>query len=513
MSFTNTPMPDKDKLKISNGLPGYQAWLTVIGIYIVQFCQAATRFQTCTRSTLTDPHEDDRYPPKSTAASAPGPKRSLLPTPTRQLSADFAADGKDGEFFDTSEQAQDKAQHTEETTAAPKLPSYICEHDKNGELTPAGRFHLNKIKSDYLNQKAAADLLDAQLFAYILSTFNPCVLAALQDQPSWYATLASKNPVDLRELLDITLVAPRTVRSLASLRDLTALKRQPNQPTSTYQSLLRALMETFRATFESGKYPGYVSFNAIHTALLLNSQPTHNQPFVDQLIMDPSIDLLSMTPEDVEGRLRNYELAHQALNRPSYSSATKSTNPPFNKQSRHSANDTNNALATTTSCWTPDHPHSHPRNTGPPGGDPTRAFCHHCLQNGWLRNKHGTSTTKPCSDLERLNNYRAQQSPAPAAPPATHPTSPPPPTQAALITQLLAANAALKAQHAPATPVARNPDILQQLLSAITTINTINTREAQVEALATMMNSDLTVDDAAMNLLGTSAGQPVNYTA
>lgn len=467
--YPTLAMPDAQKLTASSGHGGFLVWRKALRLLIISFGHVADEFLTGHSNPPVEPGEDDRRPAKSSVRPVP---TTALPTPAH-INFDADVHPHTPPAGAVAEDLDDDPPFLPEPPVAPR--PFIFQHDEAGTLTPAGYASYDAAVAAYRAQHETYTEKHNHLFSYILTTLNPSALSLLHDQSTFDAVITSKNAVQLHDLLIAAYTSVPVIQSLVTLKVLTKIKRLPNQTGPEFNQQLRICIQNFTAAFQDPDLPGHVKINALHVAFLLQCQPPEYAPFIDNLLLiEPK--LLSLPVDVIEGKLRAHGENQFALGRhlTGFPKPALFPNPSFKGPPRPH-NDPNNALATPyqpkISHWTPQFPHSAPRNTGKPTGDANQPHCGHCALNGYIRNNHGNpSHPTPCFDLKRLSELPSPPQPRP--------------DQSALITQLM---------------------------SALT--HSENTRQA--DALATLLAADdtYTLDHDSLHRLATAAGPVDTRTA
>ena len=426
-TITTTSLNATKFYDLATGAAGFLLWVMNLQHHFMPFFPHGRAFLDGVEHPPTPPHEDDLRSIRGSSRPTPP---ALTPTGApHPINRALTADLDDESAITADESAAGGRPAPAPTTTDPSL--YLYEHNPNGNgLTKDGYKAFDQDYRAWELELKRYNQINCAFVGWLPTQLKQNALDALEDYPPYNIFLGSPTIAGFRTLLNAVFTKPSTIRSITDFTDLRNTVMLPGETSTAFAARLRAKVITLGSTYESSKYPGFISISAIHLSFLLAGLGKEYKPLIDQLILAEN-SIHELTPAHAEERVRAYEIDQQA-----YASAARSNNafqPNRNKHNKH--NPTPQApsqalLTATPSQWTATHPHTKALGTGAGPGDAKRPHCPHCAKNGYVYNNHGFSGADKgplCHDLERLR-----------APPAS--TSAPPATdQAAMLTAALTA--------------------------------------------------------------------------
>ena len=416
-------MAPSSLLQHSNGHAGIIQWLNVLSNCLISAHLAGPVFLTGIPLLLVLPTEQDDLVSPTTTFISPPPSH-------------------------VSAEVDDDNSGISEATDLLPTPTWKYDHESPTRLSDRG--HTEFIR-DRERQQKLIDEYGTQtrdVFTHVLACLSPSTLTTITNRTEYAANRDSTNLIGLRSLLFTISAAPTVMRSFACVQKAVTTI-QGNLTTENYRHALSVNMLEVATLLEHPDNPGFIKTADLEKTLFVNGLNNAFKPLLDQLILSP-VSFADLTHADIcdkaaafEQNQHNYTTRHSPNNNsnnnsnnnintpakhPAGHKTTTQKNPDNNN--RQPANQALSTASTTTSQWTPAHPHTRPPGNGSGPGRSNQPHCTHCAKNGHVFNNHGFEGAAKgplCHDLARID---------PTAPTPRQPTNeaPTPATaQAALL--------------------------------------------------------------------------------
>ena len=446
--------PASKYLNINNGHSAWRHFLVELALQLISFAEAAIEFKTgiktvtIKRPSAHDLLEDEEFTPNFHHFQQPPATQtaahqlnistaSTVPQPATPF-ANTAADSKTSAPSDDEDIAISFANQGSNSPTTPfdlpgLLPDYQFKyrHEPNSRtLTDAGYSDLRQDQKEWDNNLSKLQDKRRSLIEYILSICHPDSITALNNHPEFHQAV---NDLDVAKIHHIITATHQQDNAVISLNNLYSFLHctQSGRSLEEFGSDVKHKATSVVTEFEDPKHPGYIKTELLVNCVLLKGVDKDMSPLITNLLTSNTSKLRDMTSTSIMTSFRQFKNNTTANNQ---NRQTPNSNPnpnPTPKNHRPQPHTHTAALATPntpptkkeTAYHFPNHPWSRPTvalNSVAPKGDPTKPYCPHCYQAGYISNHHGPHTTQPCFDHVRFEKDSAEAKRTPTSPTPTN---------------------------------------------------------------------------------------------